>query len=510
MSVQQISVQQIGLSDAIGLRFGPFELNVAERSLKKANQVIPLGGRAYDLLVALLENAGEVVAKSELIAKVWPDVTVEEGSLRVHLSALRKALGDGQFGNKYIASTQGHGYSFIAPVTLFPVDRDRNGASAGLRSLPPALGRMVGRDDVVLEIQSSLQKERLMTILGAGGMGKTTVALAVGHSVLAHFGAAFFVDLSTVSDNEQVIGAITSAIGLDPQPADSQEALLDFLRPRRALVILDNCEHIIEKTAEVADCILRSAPGVHMLATSRQVLQVAGERVLHLPPLECPPEQPGLTASKLLAYPATRLFMERIGARGGDFSLSDDEAPIVAEICRKLDGIALAIELAAGRAASFSVKNTLAKLGSRLDLLKFGRRTANPRHQSLKATLDWSYDHLSEVEQVVLLRVATLIGHFTLDAAIAVGKEAKIGRSEIEGAVESLVNKSLMGVRTSSQGTLYRLLNTTRCYALEKLAASGERDSIVPRHADFSIQLESNQRQAERKREQTVAQVADS
>jgi DNA-binding winged helix-turn-helix (wHTH) protein len=257
-----MSVQQTGAPSAIRLRFGPFELNVAERSLKKANQVIPLGGRAYDILIALLEKAGEVVAKSELIAKAWPDVTVEEGSLRVHLSALRKALGDGQFGNKYIASIQGHGYSFIAPVARLPADSDRRNASSGLSNLPPALGRMIGRDDVVLEIQSLLQTEqRLITILGAGGIGKTTVALSVGHGALADFsGAAFFVDLSTVNDKEHLIGAIASAVGLDSQLVDPKEALLNFLRPRRVLIILDSCEHLIEKTAEIADHIFKIPP----------------------------------------------------------------------------------------------------------------------------------------------------------------------------------------------------------------------------------------------------------
>jgi predicted ATPase/DNA-binding winged helix-turn-helix (wHTH) protein len=486
-----MSVQQIGSQSAIRLWFGPFELNFADRSLKKANQVIPLGGRAYDILIALLENAGEVVAKSELIAKAWPDVTVEEGSLRVHLSSLRKALGDGQFGNKYIANIQGHGYSFIAPITRLPADHDSGNASSGSSNLPPALGRMVGRDHVVREIQGWLQTEqRLITILGAGGIGKTTVALAVGHAALADFpGAAFFVDLSAVSDKEHVIGAVASALGADPRFVDRRDALLDFLRHRRALVILDSCEHLIEKTAEVADSILPSAPEVRMLVTSRETLQLPGERVFHLLPLDCPPEQPGLRASEVLTYPAAQLFVERISARGGDFSLSDDEAPIVAEICRKLDGIALAIELAAGRAANFGVRNTVAKLGSRLDLLKFGRRTAHPRHQTLKATLDWSHHHLSEVERVVLRRVAIFIGHFTLEAALAVGKEEDIVQSEIEGAVENLVNKSLMAVRTSSRGTVYRLLDTTRWYALEKLALSGEHDSIAARHANFSIQL---------------------
>src|SRR6266581_6509152 len=334
-----MSIQQIGSAGAIRFGFGPFELNVAERSLKKANQVIPLGGRAYDILIALLENAGEVVGKAELIARVWPDVTVEEGSLRVHLSALRKALGDGQFGNKYIANVQGQGYSFIAPVTCLPADRDKSSASARMSNLPPALGRMVGRDNVVLEIQGLLQTEqRLITILGAGGIGKTTVALAVGHGALADFsGAAFFVDLSAVSDQEHLIGAIASAIGLGPQLVDPKGALLNFLRPLRALIILDSCEHLIGKTAEIADSIFKNTPDIYILATSREALHVPGERVLRLRPLDCPPEQPGLTASEVLAYPAARLFVERVSARGNNFSLSDDEAPIVAEICRKLD-----------------------------------------------------------------------------------------------------------------------------------------------------------------------------
>src|SRR5947209_6667628 len=291
-----MSVQQIGSSSAIRLGFGPFELNVGERSLKKANQVIPLGGRAYDILIALLENAGEVVAKSELIAKAWPDVTVEEGSLRVHLSALRKALGDGQFGNKYIANIQGQGYSFIAPVTRLPADRDRSSASEGLSNLPPALGRMMGRENVVREILGWFQTEhRLITILGAGGIGKTTVALSVGHEALADFsGAAFFVDLSTVGDKEQVIGAIASAVGLDSQFANPKEALLGFLRPRRALIILDSCEHLIEKVAEIADYIFRNSPNIYILATSREALHVPGERVGGLGRLDCPPQQPGL------------------------------------------------------------------------------------------------------------------------------------------------------------------------------------------------------------------------
>jgi predicted ATPase/DNA-binding winged helix-turn-helix (wHTH) protein len=490
-----MSVQQIVSPGAIRLRFGPFELNVAQRSLKKANEIVPLGGRAYDILIVLLENAGEVVAKAELIAKVWPDVTVEEGSLRVHLSALRKALGDGQFGNKYIASIQGRGYSFIAPVTRHPADRDGVSASEGLSNLPPTLGRMVGRDNVVREIQGWFQADqRLITIVGAGGIGKTTVALSVGHGALADFsGAVFLVDLSTVSDNEQVVGAIASAVGFNPQLVDPREALLSFLHDRRVLIILDSCEHLIERTAETAGYIFQNSPGIYILATSREALHVPGERILRLPPLDCPPEQPALTASEVRAYPAVRLFAEHVSARSGNSLLSDDEVPMVAEICRKLDGIALAIELAAGRAVVFGVANTLEKLGSRLDLLKFGRRTANPRHQTLRATLDWSHDHLSEVERVVLRRVAIFLGHFSVKAASAVAAQGGINQPEIESALENLVNKSLIVAWPGHSGMLHRLLDTTRSYAVEKLAASGEYNSIAARHASYLGQsLESN------------------
>src|SRR5581483_5548736 len=201
-------------------------------------------------------------------------------------------------------------------------------------------------DAVILEIQAMLRTERLVTIVGAGAIGKTTVAVSVGHGVLADLsGAAFFIDLSTASDKEQAFGAIASAIGLDPRSAGRGDVLLDTLRPRRALIILDNCEHLVDEIAEVTNGILQGAPEVRILVTSREALKVAGEDVLRLPPLDCPPERPGLTASEVLDYPAAQLFVDRISARNGNFSLDDDQAPMVAEICRKLDGIALAIEL---------------------------------------------------------------------------------------------------------------------------------------------------------------------
>jgi predicted ATPase/DNA-binding winged helix-turn-helix (wHTH) protein len=475
---------------ATRILFGPFELNVPERTLKKADGVIPLGARAFDILVALLDQPGEVVSKNALIARVWPDVTVEEGSLRVHLSALRKALGDGQFGFKYIANVPGRGYSFVAPVARQKSEIDGRGPLALGSSLPIVPDGMIGRDDVVHQIRTRLRTERLITIVGAGGIGKTTVALAVGHAAMEDFpGAVVFVDLSVLGSRNQVVAAIASKVGLIVPPGDPEGALVEFLGSRRALLILDSCEHLIEQIAAIADRVCRHAPGVCLLATSREALQVAGEHVFRLQPLDCPPEQPGQTVEEILSYPAARLFMERISAQGIDLVLGADDAALVAEICRRLDGIPLAIELAARAAAVFGMRETALRLLSRLDLLKLGRRTASPRHQTLAATLDWSHDLLSEVERAVLRRVAIFIGGFTLDAAMAVVAPEGAGQGDVADAVGSLVEKSLIASRIDHQGASCRLLDATRSYALEKLIASGEHEMIATRHAVYSAQL---------------------
>jgi predicted ATPase/DNA-binding winged helix-turn-helix (wHTH) protein len=485
-----MAVEQPGTWSEARVLFGPFELNLSERSLKKADEVIPLGARAFDILATLIDRAGEIVSKNELIAKVWPEVIVEEVSLRVHLSALRKALGDGQFGRKYITNVQGRGYSFVAPVARQGTEDQQANSLAQGSNLPAALGGMIGRDDVVLQIRSRLGAERLITILGAGGIGKTTVALAVGHAVSTDFsGAVLFLDLSVLRSRDQVVAAIASTVGFVAQSGDTEEALLRFLRSRRALFILDSCEHLIEQTAEIADRICQCAPNVHLLATSREALQTPGERVFRLQPLDCPPEQPGQTADEVLSYPAAQLFMERVRARGIDLALGANDLPFLAELCRRLDGIPLAIELAARRAAVFGVRDTAVRLASHLDLQKLGRRTANRRHQTLRAALDWSHDLLSEVERAVLRSVAIFVGRFTLEAALAVADQEGTSRPDITDVVGSLVEKSLIEARIDPQGAFYRLLDMTRSYALEKLIASGEHDVIATRHANYLIQL---------------------
>src|SRR6202171_1889427 len=469
--------------------FGPFRLFAAERLLEKADEPLQLGGRALDILIALVERAGEVVTRKELISRVWPDVIVEEANLRVHVAGLRKALGDGHNGARYVANVPGRGYCFVAPVTRSgsqrslpqaqPVVTDR------LRKLPARLTRMVGRDDTVRALSAQLMTRRFVSIVGPGGMGKTTVAVSIAHELIDDFeGAVFFVDLGALTDPGLVPTAVASALGFMVQAQDPFLSLLAFLGERRVLLLLDNCEHVIDAAAAVAEHVVSEAPQAHILATSREALRVEGEHVHLLYPLDGPLDDVGLTAAEALTFSAVQLFMERAAASGNRSELSDADAQIVAKICRRLDGIALAIELAAGRVSTHGIRGTAELLDNRFKLLWQGRRTALPRHQTLNAMLDWSYNLLQERDKLVLCRLSVFVGVFTLKAALSVaGTEAN--DAEVADAVASLVAKSLISTHALVESTYYRLLDTTQAYAAEKLADRGEADNIARRHAIY-------------------------
>ena len=350
--------------------------------------------------------------------------------MRFHMASLRKALGDGKDGARYITTLPGRGYCFVAPVSRSSDPRDDAPVAAVSfphANLPSRLGRMVGRDDDVLKLSAQLTASRFVTIVGAGGVGKTTVAVAVGHHLIEAFtGAVLFVDLGMLSDPELVahgdrlhawaVGPIgrcdAQSDRLSAQQANSPDPR--YLRASR------------RSGGGFGGAHLHAAPQVHILATSREALRVEGEHVYRLDPLACPPDDPGLTAAAVQTFPATQLFVERAVASGARLDVSDAEAPIVASICRKLDGVALAIELAARRVESYGLQQTAALLDQRLTLLWLGPRTAPPRQKTLQATLDWSYGLLSELERVVLRRLAVFVGHFTLDAALAVVTSATL------------------------------------------------------------------------------------
>src|SRR6201981_2121990 len=403
------------------LSFGPFSLFAAERLLKKAEEPIPLGGRALDILIALAERAGQVVTHKELISTAWPDVTVEEANLRFQMTTLRKALGDGRDGARYVSTVAGRGYCFVAPIKRSTAARavpvTGITTTERVQKLPPRLARMVGRDATVRSLAEQLQRWRFVSIVGPGGIGKTTVAISVAHTLSDGFhDAVFFIDLAGLTDPQLVPTAIASSLGFAVQTQDPVVGLLAFIGDRKILLVLDSCEHVIGVAAALAERVVSDAPQTHILATSREALRVEGEHVHLLYSLDCPPEDAGLTAVEALRYPAAQLFMERAAASGYGAELSDIDAPIVARSCRRLDGIALALELAASRVGSLGIRGVAELLDNRFSLLWQGRRTALPRHETLNAMLDWSYSLLSERAKVVMCRLSVFIGDFTLAA----------------------------------------------------------------------------------------------
>src|SRR5271154_887057 len=472
------------------LSFGPFSLFPAERLLKKADNPVALGGRALDILIALVERAGEVVTNKELISAVWPDVVVEKGNLRFQMSTLRKALGDGRDGARYVSNVAGRGYCFVTPVTRSTAARTapvtRTATAERVQGLPPRPARMVGRDNTVRELARQLQVWRFVCIVGPRGIGKTTVAISVAHTLIDGFhDAVFFIDLAALTDPQLVPTAVASALGLTVQTQDPLVGLLAFIGDSKILLVLDNCEHVISVAAALAERVVSEAPQAHILATSREALRVEGEHVHVLHSLECPPEDAGLTALEALRYPAAQLFMERAAASGHGAALSDIDAPIVARSCRRLGGVALAIELAASRVGSLGIRGTAELLENRFSLLWQGRRTALPRHETLNAMLDWSYSLLSDHEKLVLCRLSVFVGDFTLQAAGSVASHTDVDEAGAIDAVANLVTKSLISTNVINESTYYRLLETTRFYAATKLVQRGDADRIARRHAIF-------------------------
>jgi DNA-binding winged helix-turn-helix (wHTH) protein len=315
-----------------GLSFGPFNLLVGERLLSKAGVQIELGARALDILIVLTTTPNEVVSKRDLIARVWPDVVVEEGSLRFHMINLRKALGDGKDGARYITTLPGRGYCFVAPVARSGGSRDDSPSVAAAfphANLPHRLDRMVGRESDILKLSEQITASRLVSIVGSGGIGKTTVAIAVGHQVIEAFdGAVLFVDFGMLNDPNLVVPGAASMVGLAVDSNDVRPSLMAYLRDKRILLILDTCEHLIDAVATLAADIIEAAPQVRILATSREALRIDGERVYRLDALACPPDDPEMKAEAVLSFPATQLFMERAAASGVRLDIGDADARI--------------------------------------------------------------------------------------------------------------------------------------------------------------------------------------
>jgi predicted ATPase/DNA-binding winged helix-turn-helix (wHTH) protein len=469
--------------------FGPFCLWPTAHLLLEGDTPVHIGVRALDLLIVLVERAGEVVTKDELFARVWPGVVVDEGNLRTQVGLLRKVLRDGEGSARYLMTVPGRGYRFVAPLSTKEAPKSiepRAPLVEPTPGLPARLTRLIGRADAVNDIAGRLDRHRFVTIVGPGGIGKTSVALAVaGQASTSYHDGVYFVDCAPLLGTSLVARKLASTLALEIAEDDPSRGLVAFLRGKRMLIVLDCCERVIEAAAILVENLLKGAAGVGILATSREPLRAEGESVYRLPPLEVPPASTDLSAPDALTYSAVQLFVERVTSSLGRFELSDTEAPVVVDICRRLDGVALAIELAAGRVEVFGLLGLAERLEDRVRLLTQGRRTALPRHQTLAATLDWSYDVLSESEQAALRRLSVFAGGFTLEAAQAVATDDLVVASNIVEVVASLVSKSLLNADVTTAIGHYRLLDTTRAYALKKLTDSGEFDRTARRHAVY-------------------------
>jgi predicted ATPase/DNA-binding winged helix-turn-helix (wHTH) protein len=475
---------------------GEFEIDLARRELRVLGSPVPVGGRAFEIIEILAHAAGELVTKDELMNRIWPGAIVLENTLHVHTAAIRKALG------RYrglLKTESGRGYRLLGNWTvrqhpsatppsgprLTPVSRQ----SAATNLPIPAAG-LVGRSAAVPRLRNLVSAYRVVTVTGPGGIGKTALALEVARGLLAEFDdGGWLVELAPLSDPDLVPSAVASVLGLKLGGEEiSAAALSRAIGDQKLLLLFDNCEHVIDAVANLAEMFVRSCPRTTILATSREVFRIDGECVYRVPPLEVPSfglEDP----DHILRHSAVELFVTRAKELGSDSSSDTESLPAIAAICRHLDGIPLAIELAAARAAMLGVQQVAGGLHDRFALLNRGRRTALPRHRTLRATLDWSHGLLPEAERLLLRRLAIFPAGFTLNAAAAVMNDTGLDASAVTDGIANLVAKSLIMLDKPEGPTRWYLLETTRAYALEKLAEAGEANAAARHHAQYNRDL---------------------
>ncbi|WP_144148989.1 winged helix-turn-helix domain-containing protein [Paraburkholderia sp. BCC1884] len=523
-------------------RIGPLQVDLASRELFLDGQLVRLGGRAFDILTVLIAAKGGLVSKDELLNQVWPDTIVEENNLQVHMSALRKMLGTHR---ELIQTVSGRGYRFVlretsgidadslresplreSPLRESPLRESppretqpresksldnkpresmpresmpRESMPSGMvermpghsipNNLPANFQPLIGRDRAMRDLALTLASARLVTLIGSGGIGKTRLATEVARSLLAHFpDGVYLVSLASAEDAASVLAAFASSIGMSA--ASGQFTLARIRRElgeQRMLFVLDNCEQVLGPVAELAETLLNVNPALRILATSREPLRVVDESLYWVASLEVPGHDD--QSEDVLQRSAVQLFLARARAMDARFSSDEHSIHLTGMVCRRLDGIPLAIELAAARAAILGIETLADHLDDRFNMLTGGNRTALPRHQTLKATLDWSHALLDDTERMTLRRLGVFVSSFTMEAAIAIAGGDALGEAEVIAAISGLVEKSLVVARMESSKASYRLLETTRAYAIQKLEDNAERRLVMLNHARYFASL---------------------
>jgi non-specific serine/threonine protein kinase len=466
---------------------GPFRLDARVAALTYDGKPVPLGPRAVAVLTALVERAREHVPKDRILEAAWPGRVVEESNLSVQISAIRRALARAPGGDRWVETLSRRGYRFVGPVTKSDGGSARRDSSTH-SNLPRSLTSFVGRDRELDEVQARLTSNRLVTVSGVGGIGKTRLALEVGANARDRYpDGVWFIDLAPISDERLVIQRVASTLGIKDQPARlAHEALLQYVKDLRLLLVLDNCEHLLHACADLTQRLLQSAPHVNVLATSRERLRVEGESAYPLSTLASPAANSSLDATAALRYSSLCLFRDRAKAASPQFRIHHGNVDVIAEICRELDGIPLAIELAAARVRTLPLETMASRLRDRFRLLA-GADTPVARQQTLRASIDWSVDLLDLAERTLLRRLSVFTGGWTAEAAECVTASQNLEQSEVLFVLISLVEKSL--VQFDVDHGRYGLLETIRAYASDLLIASGEEKAVRARHLDFYFTL---------------------
>lgn len=473
------------MTQPVRYRFSSFELQLDERRLLDAGAPVTIGPRAFDLLVALVERAGHLVTKDELLERVWPKVIVEEAALQMQISTLRKAIG-----RAAIATVTARGYRFMLEVARVSPD-EIAATSAPAHNLPQPVSSFVGRAKQILELKALLHRTRLLTLTGSGGCGKTRLAMHTAAELVGQFpDGIWLVELAALTDARLIPDAVARVLGLNVLSGkEPLQVIAHHLTSRRPLMVLDNAEHLVEACARFTGFVLSACPHLRVLVTSRERLGIDGELTYRVPSLSVPGLEQQDAPERVLQYESARLFIQRAQLQQPEFTVTPANVAALASICRRLDGIPLAIELAAARARMMPLDEVHRRLDQRFDLLTEGSRTSLPRHRTLRSLIDWSYDLLSGAEQDLLCRASIFCGGWTLEAAESVCAGNGIEAKEMLNLLTSLTDKSLVTAREVRGETRYELLETVRHYARERLSGQDEEARFSRLHFECMLAL---------------------
>ena len=485
------------------ISIGGLQVDFIRREIRHHKKLLQVGTRAFDILELLANANGALVSKEEIMRAVWPTTVVEENNLQVHVSALRKAFG---IHSELIRTVAGRGYRLLPiPNPFNETDADLPPSYVEQRPDSPPTSNLevktqspdvchpaelVGRDQPLQELLAALRQHSVVTLVGTGGIGKTRLAVEAARHASPDFANGIAIaSLASVTDEHFALEAVATALGLKATGCPlTMNTITKALKGKRLLIVLDNCEHIIDAAANIA-LKLSSASQV-VLATSREPLRIPAETVFPVPSLEVRVDKTRGNDVPMAA--AVRLFLVRVRAAAPGFHVDEKCLDLIGALCRSLDGIPLAIELAAARAATLGVVALTCHLDDSLRILTGGYRTATPRHQTMRATLDWSYRLLTELERAIFRRLGTFVGGFTLDALRFLANREGWLDADMSEAFSGLIWKSMVTAPSQGPQRRYRLLETTRQYALQRLDDNGERSSAAMAHADYLMTLLNN------------------